>query len=142
MKNRRIVALAVAAIIFAFAQSTPIYALPSDPIVPTGVEESISAHRWQSTNIVIPSIYNSGRKIFASLFISPKDNTTTTQGTLYLEMKVGGRWEEAKSWTIDEVGKVNVTKTYRGNVGITYRTRVVVRTGLDNIDVASSEVTL
>lgn len=142
MKNRKVTVLALVVLIFTFAQGTPVYALPADYTVPIAVVESINSHRWQSTNIVIPSIQCSGRKIYSSLFISPKENTTTTQGTLYLEMKVGGSWEEVKSWPIDEVGKVNVTKTYRGNIGVTYRTRVVVRTGLDNIDVASSEVTL
>lgn len=39
-------------------------------------------------------------------------------------------------------GGKTITKTYRGISGVTYRTRVVVTTGVDNIDVASTERTI
>lgn len=76
-----------------------------------------------------------------SVYISPISSTTTTTGKLYLEKKSGNGWTKVTSWTIDATGKVDVTKTYIGTIGVTYRTRVVVTTGADKIDVASNERT-
>ena len=56
--------------------------------------------------------------------------------------KVGKGWTPAASWPIDAVGQVGITKTYNGTTGTTYRTRVVITTGVDEIDVASNERTV
>ena len=61
---------------------------------------------------------------------------------LYLEKKVGNGWTPVTSWSIDGTGSVSITKTYTGTMGITYRTRVVVTTGVDKIDATSTERTV
>jgi hypothetical protein len=62
--------------------------------------------------------------------------------------KVNTLWEHLcgsayfTSWSIDGTGSVSITKTYTGTMGITYRTRVVVTTGVDKIDATSTERTV
>mgnify|MGYP007128091763 CR=1 FL=1 len=41
-----------------------------------------------------------------------------------------------------ELDRLAITKTYTGTMGITYRTRVVVTTGVDKIDATSTERTV
>lgn len=91
---------------------------------------------------VVPSISISGKQISVSVYISPISSTTTTTGKLYLEKKSGNGWAPVTSWPIDVTGKVDIAKTYSGTPGVTYRTRVVVTTGADEIDVASNERTV
>ena len=91
---------------------------------------------------VVPSISISGKQISVSVYISPISSTTTTTGKLYLEKKSGNGWAPVTSWPIDVTGKVDIAKTYSGTTGVTYRTRVVVTTGADEIDVASNERTV
>ena len=106
-----------------------------------GTIETITP-RWESTNVVVPSISISGKQISVSVYISPKKSTTSSVGTLYLEKKVGNGWTPVTSWSIDGTGSVSITKTYTGTMGITYRTRVVVTTGVDKIDATSTERTV
>ena len=61
---------------------------------------------------------------------------------IQLEKKSGSSWSPVTSWPIDTTGTVSLTKTYTGTAGVTYRTRVVVTTGADKIDVASNERTV
>ena len=107
----------------------------------TGSIQTITP-RWESTNVVVPSISISGKQISVSVYISPKKSTTSSVGTLYLEKKVGNGWTPVTSWSIDGTGSVSITKTYTGTMGITYRTRVVVTTGVDKIDATSTERTV
>lgn len=97
---------------------------------------------WDSTKIVVPSITVSGKQISVSVYISSISSATTTTGTLYLEEASGNSWTPVTSWPIDATGKVDITKTYCGTTGVTYRTRVVVTTGADEIDVASNPRTV
>ena len=98
--------------------------------------------RWKNTNVVVPSISISGKQISVSVYISPKKSTTSSVGTLYLEKKVGNGWTPVTSWSIDGTGTVSLTKTYTGTTGVTYRTRVVVTTGVDKINATSTERTV
>ena len=100
------------------------------------------ALRWESTNMVVPAISISGKQISVSVVIAPKKQTTKSKGTLYLEKKSGNSWSPVTSWPIEGTGTVSLTKTYTGTTGVTYRTRVVVTTGADEIDVASNERTV
>lgn len=68
--------------------------------VPVSAAEAISAFsmqtalaqlippRWGSTNMVVPSISLSGKKISASVVIDPKESTTTSVGTLHLDREI------------------------------------------------------
>ena len=139
MQKIRIAVLAFTTILLTVAQVMPVSAASVAPL--QAITGQIITPKWESTNQVIPSISISGKQISASVLISPKNQTIAT-GTLYLEKKKGGKWTEVASWPVDEVGTVAITKTYRGISGVTYRTRVVVTTGVDNIDVASTERTI
>ena len=124
MKKKEIVTLALTTALLMTAHAVPASAASNAP-------ESMSQ---------TGSIY--GKQISVSVYISPKKSTTSSVGTLYLEKKVGNGWTPVTSWSIDGTGSVSITKTYTGTMGITYRTRVVVTTGVDKIDATSTERTV
>lgn len=142
MGKKEIVTLALTATLLLSIHVMPVSAAENAPdTFPTTSAQSI-ALRWESTKTVFPSITVSGKQISVSVYISPINSKTTTTGTLYLEKKSRNGWTSVTSWPIDVTGKVDITKTYRGTAGVTYRTRVVVTTGVDEIDVASNERTI
>ena len=143
MKKKEIVTLALTTALLMTAHAVPASAASNAPesMSQTGSIQTITP-RWESTNVVVPSISISGKQISVSVYISPKKSTTSSVGTLYLEKKVGNGWTPVTSWSIDGTGSVSITKTYTGTMGITYRTRVVVTTGVDKIDATSTEHTV
>lgn len=143
MKLKQVATLAMAVLLIATSGVAPVSAALLVPDTPAAThEEGTLAPKWDSTNVVVPAISHSGRKITLSLLIVPKSNTTQSQGTLYLEKKNDSTWEEVQSWPVSGTGTIHMTKTYSGKTGYTYRTRVIVTTGLDYTDATSSEITL
>lgn len=143
MRKKGIITLALATTILMTAQAVPASAAGSTPDISSQTTSvQVITPRWESTNVVVPSISISGKQISVSVYISPKKSTTSSAGTLYLEKKAGNGWTPVTSWPIDETGSVNITKTYNGTTGVTYRTRVVVTTGADKIDATSTERTV
>ena len=142
MKKKEIVTLALTTALLMTAHAVPASAAANAPesMSQTGSIQNITP-RWESTNVV-PSISISGKHISVSVYISPKKSTTSSVGTLYLEKKAGNGWTPVTSWSIDGTGTVSLTKTYTGTTGVTYRTRVVVTTGVDKIDATSTERTV
>jgi hypothetical protein len=141
MGKKELVTLTLISALLMTANTIPASAAESAPSSFQSTPTQIIAPIWESTRVVVPSISISGKQISVSVYISPIDSTTTTTGKLYLEKKNGNRWTSVTSWSINVTGKVNVTKTYNGTTGVTYRTRVVVTTGVDEIDVTSNERT-
>lgn len=142
MKNKKVIAAALLAMMVASVQELPVYATSFVPSESGQVLESqIIAPRWTSTTLVVPSISNSGESISASILISPKQSSVKSAGTLYLEEYVGGRWKTAKSWSINKSGTVDITKTYTGKSNVKYRVKVVVTTGSDKVTAYSNEIT-
>lgn len=144
MKKKDIVTLALTAAILMTAHAVPVAAAESaapNATSPTTPAQAITL-RWESTNMVVPAISISGKQISVSAVIAPKKQTTKSKGTLYLEKKSGNSWSPVTSWPIDGTGTVSLTKTYTGTTGVTYRTRVVVTTGADEIDATSTERTV
>ena len=141
MKKKEIVTLALTTALLMTAHAVPASAASNAPesMSQTGSIQTITP-RWESTNVVVPSISISGKQISVSVYISPKKSTTSSVGTLYLEKKVGNGWTPVTSWSIDGTGSVSITKTYTGTMGITYRTRVVVTTGVDKIDAKPGDI--
>lgn len=143
MRKKDIITLTLATTLLMTAQAVTVSAAESTPdILPQTTSAQVATPRWESTNVVVPSISISGKQISVSVYISPKKSTTATTGTLYLEKKSGNGWAPVASWPIDETGSVSITKTYNGTAGVTYRTRVVVTTGADKIDATSTERTV
>ena len=140
MKKKEIVTLALTTALLMTAHAVPASAASNAPesMSQTGSIQTITP-RWESTNVVVPSISISGKQISVSVYISPKKSTTSSVGTLYLEKKVGNGWTPVTSWSIDGTGSVSITKTYTGTMGITYRTRVVVTTGVDKVGADSNK---
>jgi hypothetical protein len=144
MKKKDIVTLALTAALLMTAHAVPVAAAESaapNATSPTMPAQAITL-RWESTNMVVPAISISGKQISVSAVIAPKKQTTKSKGTLYLEKKSGNSWSPVTSWPIDGTGTVSLTKTYTGTTGVTYRTRVVVTTGADEIDATSTERTV
>lgn len=143
MKKRMAVLALFSMIFLTTAYAIPASAVTVDPMTSRkSISGKIVLPKWESTDMVIPSISVSGTQLSVSVLISPKKPTTTTTGTLYLEKKVGNAWTEVASWPIDGTGTVSITKNYRGTKGVTYHTRVVVTTGADDIDLVSTERTV
>lgn len=144
MGKKEIITTTLVAALLMTAQSVPVAAAESaapDTTSPTMSAQAITL-RWESTNMVVPAISISGKQISVSVVIAPKKQTTKSNGTLYLEKKSGNSWSPVTSWPIDGTGTVSFTKTYTGTTGVTYRTRVVVTTGADEIDATSTERTV
>ena len=140
MVKKKIVMLALTAVLLLTTYSVPVSAAENAAVIGTVASAQTIAPLWESTKTVVPSISISGKQISVSVYISPISSTTTTTGKLYLEKKSGNGWAPVTSWPIDV--KVDIAKTYSGTPGVTYRTRVVVTTGADEIDVASNERTV
>ena len=93
MKKKEIVTLALTTALLMTAHAVPASAASNAPesMSQTGSIQTITP-RWESTNVVVPSISISGKQISVSVYISPKKSTTSSVGTLYLEKKVGNGW--------------------------------------------------
>lgn len=143
MWKKTIVSLALTSALLLTAQAAPVSAAEyAYEAVPQTISTQIMTARWTSTNTVVPSISISGTKISVSLIIDPKESTTTSEGKLYLQKKNGSSWTTVISWSFSGTGTVCVSKTYYGTTGVTYRTRVVVTTGSDEIDAVSTSITV
>lgn len=143
MNKKKLTALTLAAMLAMSAQAVSVSAATMEPFN-TKVEavQHVIAPRWANTTKVVPSITNSGRSITVSVLIKPNESTEKSKGTLYLQKYNGRKWTTVKSWSIDEDGTVDITKSYTGKSKVKYRTKVVVTTGGDKITSTSSEITL
>ena len=143
MEKKELVAATLTIILLLSIHMMPVSAAAENvpDTISTISTQSVSP-RWKSTRTVVPSITVSGKKISVSVYISPISSTTTTKGKLYLEKKNKNGWTSIISWPIDSTGKVNMTKSYHGTAGVTYRARVIVTTGADKIDTVSNERTV
>lgn len=110
MKKKEIVTLALTTALLMTAHAVPASAASNAPesMSQTGSIQTITP-RWESTNVVVPSISISGKQISVSVYISPKKSTTSSVGTLYLEKKVGNGWTPVTSWSIDGTGSVSIS---------------------------------
>ena len=143
MDRKRIAILTLSIALLMTIYTVPVSAAENTTdALPQAVAAQIFTPQWESTNVVVPLISISGREISVSVVIDPKKPTTSSVGTLKLEKKTGNGWVPIASWPIEATGTVSMTETYNGTAGVTYRTRVVVTTGADEIDVVSTERTV
>ena len=141
--KKKIITLALVLILLLTANALPASAAGhTQDGLPQSLSERVVGTRWESTNLVSPSISISGRRITAAVVIIPKSQATSSVGTLYLEKRSANGWTPVNSWSINAVGTVSMSKTHLGTPGCTYRTRVVVTTGQDFIDMASGSKTV
>lgn len=59
---------------------------------------------------------------------------------MYLQKYSNGRWVNVTSWKISGTGEVDLKRSYKGTSGVTYRTKVVVKVGTENIIEYSNEM--
>ena len=83
MKKKEIVTLALTTALLMTAHAVPASAASNAPesMSQTGSIQTITP-RWESTNVVVPSISISGKQISVSVYISPKKSTTSSVGKL------------------------------------------------------------
>ena len=143
LRKKKICALAAATtLVFSLVTTQAAATAPSTAPFRDPVDNNLITPYWTSTNVVVPSITNSGRTISVSALISPKSKDTKSVGTLYLERYTNGQWYEIASWAINQSGTVSVTRSYTGRSGAKYRAKIVVTTGVDRITATSSEISI
>ena len=108
MVKKKIVMLALTAVLLLTTYSVPVSAAENAAVIGTVASAQTIAPLWESTKTVVPSISISGKQISVSVYISPISSTTTTTGKLYLEKKSGNGWAPVTSWPIDVTGKVDI----------------------------------
>ena len=109
MVKKKIVMLALTAVLLLTTYSVPVSAAENAAVIGTVASAQTIAPLWESTKTVVPSISISGKQISVSVYISPISSTTTTTGKLYLEKKSGNGWVPVTSWPIDVTGKVDIS---------------------------------
>lgn len=111
MKKKEIVTLALTTALLMTAHAVPASAASNAPesMSQTGSIQTITP-RWESTNVVVPSISISGKQISVSVYISPKKSTTSSVGTLYLEKKVGNGWTPSPHGRLMELDRLALPK--------------------------------
>lgn len=95
---------------------------------------------WTDTALARANISVSGSTIKPSVYVTAKKTSTEIEGTLYLEEKSGGSWEEVASWDISGTGYINAAKSYRGATGVTYRARAEVSVGGEYVKCTSASI--
>ncbi len=84
----------------------------------SGISLSISAEG----TMLYPEVY----MLYPEVYIKAKSPLGSISGTMYLERYSSGGWISVTSWSLKGTGSVFLSKSYRGTLGVKYRTRVVV----------------
>jgi len=117
----------------------PIPAMAAQQSAPNSVGSGgIITPFWTNTALARANISVSGSTVKPSAYIVAQKTTTEIEGTLYLEEKSGGSWEEVASWDISGTGYLNAAKSYRGSSGTTYRARAEVSVGGEYVECVSA----
>ena len=139
MVKKKIVMLALTAVLLLTTYSVPVSAAENAAVIGTVASAQTIAPLWESTKTVVPSISISGKQISVSVYISPISSTTTTTGKLYLEKKSGNGWAPVKSGPLNVMGKVTTPRTNSAKTGLTTGTKLVVQTGAAEFAVVFTE---
>lgn len=142
MNKKKLTAITLTAMMTISIQATSVSAATLELPNAKVVADNLVIARWASTTMVVPSISKSGRDVSVSVLIKPKKKTAKSEGTLYLQKYSGRKWKDVESWSIDDSGTVDMTKSYTGEKKVKYRAKVVVTTGSDEITATSSEITV
>ena len=80
----------------------------------TGSIQTITP-RWESTNVVVPSISISGKQISVSVYISPKKSTTSSVGTSIWKRKLGMVGHPSPHGRLMELDRLALPNLHRHN---------------------------
>jgi len=132
----------IAGILLSLVMATtmmPLSAMAAQQPVPNSVGSGgIITPFWTNTALARANISVSGSTVKPSAYIKAKSSSTNIEGTLYLEEKSGGSWEEISSWEISGTGTLTVAKSYMGSAGTTYRARAEVSVGGEYVECVSA----
>lgn len=81
---------------------------------------------WDNISGISPYISAVGTTLYPEIYIEAKMSSASISGTMYLEKYSSGRWTSVTSWSFKGAGNVFLSKSYRGTLGVKYRTRVAV----------------
>lgn len=101
------------------------------------VHQNIYQPRWANTDSVDIMLEKTSSGIEASVIIIP-DNNEKIKGRLYLQKYTNGSWRTVKSWRFSGRDYTEVCESYSTSSG-TYRAKVEVKVGSDNITMYSFE---
>lgn len=107
-----------------------------------GTVESIIVPMWENTNRVLPGISCDGETITAATVVSPKDYSSKTTGTMYLQEYRKGSWKAVASWEIYGNGGFSKECTFTGKKGVSYRVRVDAVVGGESLSSVSKKITI
>lgn len=102
----------------------------------------IAEPMWVNTNFAHASLYANGTTLNASVSAQASNLNTYCSGTLYLDKLQNGRWTCVASWGVSGRGYLNVSKSYYGSSGQTYRCRASLQVGSDQITSYSGMMTV
>ena len=132
----------IAGILLSLVMATtmmPLSAMAAQQAVPNSIDSGgIITPFWTNTALARANISSSNRTVKPSVYIKAKSSSTDIEGTLYLEEKSGGSWEEVDSWEISGTGTLTVAKSYMGSAGTTYRARAEISVGGEYVECVSA----
>ncbi len=97
---------------------------------------------WEDAGNIYTNLKNYGNSIRVEASILAKSNSDFISGTMYLERYSNGRWVSDKTWSFSGTGSKNLSKSYTGISGNTYRVRVNAKIGGQSISETSSSIRL
>lgn len=113
--------------------------IPLDPIgPPPGIVEI--APFWQNISSAFVGVSASGRTVMPSMIVWSANGNQQINGTLSVERLSGGSWVRVASWSVSGRGSIQLSRTFNGSAGGTYRARIVVTAGTDRVDRVSPSV--
>lgn len=113
-----------------------------------GISQAVSIPKedigvlWDDGNTIHSDIFNNGNRISLSARILAKINSDSISGTMYLERYSNGRWVTDAAWSFRGTGRANLSKSYTGSYGNTYRVIVNASIGGESISKTSSSIRL
>ncbi|MEA4973456.1 hypothetical protein SDC9_78472 [bioreactor metagenome] len=127
MKFKRLLPAAIAASLVLSSQTAYAYTGTSAELTDvSGSEESDIICFWSNTSTVVSDLTIKNGVAKPSAVVIASYESADISGELYLQKKVGSRWERVKTWDISGTGSISTQKSYTIISGETYRSRVVI----------------
>lgn len=128
MKFKRVLPAAIAASLVLSSQIAYAKTIASTDLTDISIsEESLIQPRWAYTSVVVSDLtINNNCVAKPAAVVKTAYTSADITGVLYIQKKVGSKWQRVKSWNISGTGSIHTEKSYTVESGETYRSRVVV----------------
>ncbi len=140
MKKHRIEKLLLLAGVLTVLSSSHALAATTENFSSTIFSQSMIQPYWSEALNVNATLSVSGNTLKSEAQITAITSSNKITGTMYLQKYSNGRWVNVTSWKISGTGEVDLKRSYKGTSGVTYRTKVVVKVGTENIIEYSNEM--